>query len=297
MSILSAHCGQVQQLFPHFSPIPPEVSADPRLESRDVHLLTILLDFARGKGECWPSDSTLAKRIRASVATVQRCMRRLKAAGWLASIRVRPRPGNMTGRVLRILFAIAPRPGAGQGERAPEQGRAELREPLPPSPVRDEGKCEGRDETGPVSTPELIGQLPGRPELVEAVAVRLADDCRDHGSIGYYRRLCRSVASGGAPVARLADAFRASRDPRAGKPGAVLAQFWGHWRARPASGGVSADPTAYAASRAAQRARERAEEMAAGRERQALIEAAASDPQSPLNRTVARFFSRRPRPA
>lgn len=288
MSILSPAPGAVQQHFPTFAAIPTSIVDDPRLAALDIRLLGVLLGYARGKGVAWPANSTLAKRLGVSVRTVARSLARLIQAGWLASVRILPRPGNMTGRVLRLLFGIAPR-----AEAQPEtsvQDRPSLSDPLRPScHTKEDSGNENGTATEPVSTPDLIAQLPGRPDLAGAAAARIASDCQDPASLGYYRRLCRSVASGGAPVARLLDAYRASRDSRARKPGALLAQFWGLWRARPTSGGVSADPAAYIAARTAQRAEERTRDEAAAEECRSAWEQAAADPSNPLHRFAAKL--------
>lgn len=297
MSILSRPHGAEQQHFPLFAAIPTPIVDDPRLAALDIRLLGVLLGYARGKGVAWPANSTLAKRLGVSVRTVARSLARLIQAGWLASVRVLPRPGNMTGRILRLLFGIAPRTEA--PSETPVQDRSLVSDPLPVPPVAHEGKWEENNGTAtePVSTPDLIAQLPGRADLAEVAAARIASDCRDESSIGYFRRCCRSVASGGAPVARLMDAYRASRDSRGKRPGALFAQIWGPWKPRPASGGGSADPAAYIAARTAQRAEERTRDEAAAEECRSAWEQAAADPSNPLHRFAAKLRGKGGQPA
>ena len=58
------------------------ILADPKLSSTAKALITVMvLNWARFKDHCWPSDATLAAKIGMSVGHVQRCLRELERAG------------------------------------------------------------------------------------------------------------------------------------------------------------------------------------------------------------------------
>jgi hypothetical protein len=77
-----------------FAALPHDLIADKRLKATDVRLAGILLRYARAKATCWPYVATLGLDLLRSRRTVQTSLRRLEAAGWIAT---RPAP-NLTGR-------------------------------------------------------------------------------------------------------------------------------------------------------------------------------------------------------
>lgn len=86
--------------------------ADPHIGSTAKAIAVALVrNWAWYKDHCWPSDRSIAARVGRSVGHVQRCLRRLEAAGWV----VREKTGDVpTGR--RIWLAWR-RPDDGQGAR------------------------------------------------------------------------------------------------------------------------------------------------------------------------------------
>ena len=86
--------------------------ADPRIGSTAKAIAVALVrNWAWYKDHCWPSDRSIAARVGRSVGHVQRCLRRLEAAGWV----VREKTGDVpTGR--RIWLAWR-RPDERQGAR------------------------------------------------------------------------------------------------------------------------------------------------------------------------------------
>ncbi len=66
------------------SNVPPELLADPRLNSTAKILIAALVEnFAWTKDHCWPSDATIARIISKSVGHTQRCLRLLEYTGWI----------------------------------------------------------------------------------------------------------------------------------------------------------------------------------------------------------------------
>lgn len=141
-----------------FAGVPHDLAADPKLTPTDVRTAAALLFWARSKSECWPSDRRIAERVGRSRATVQRCLGRLEAAGW---IRRDKTDANRTGRLIRLVWRVA-------GECPPP---APVRQP-PTAPVRHkedvvvkgeaEKKFAGEDPSRLRSQPE---PLPTPPQL------------------------------------------------------------------------------------------------------------------------------------
>jgi helix-turn-helix protein len=108
-----------------FAAVPHNLVADPRLTPLDKTLAALIIKFARGKSDAWPSNRRLAAELGRSPRTVQLALGRLQATGWL-----RIEPGrNPTGRRLVLAWRCANfcAPGA--------QGIA----PLPAQSVAPEG--------------------------------------------------------------------------------------------------------------------------------------------------------------
>ena len=96
---------------------------------------------------------------------------------------------------------------------------------------------------GPMTTEELLAALPGRDDLIEATACRIAEDIRDELGTPYYRKRCAEVAEGKAPLARLQAAFtagvKAAKDLKYVRPGAAFNVAWKGWTARPTAAGAA----------------------------------------------------------
>jgi DNA-binding transcriptional MocR family regulator len=84
--------------------LPHDLSADPRLSPTDVRVAAALLYWARSQADCWPADRSIAARAGRSVGTIQRSLRRLEAAGWIAREKSAE---NRTGRLIQLLWRSA----------------------------------------------------------------------------------------------------------------------------------------------------------------------------------------------
>src|SRR5207248_1528149 len=62
-----------------------DILADTGLSSTaKAIVVAIVRNWAWVKDHCWPSDETLARKVGKSVGHVQRCLRELERAGWIA---------------------------------------------------------------------------------------------------------------------------------------------------------------------------------------------------------------------
>jgi hypothetical protein len=95
------------------------------------------------------------------------------------------------------------------------EARKLLSPPLPPEPPPSS-----------LSTPELLGGLPGRPDRVAAVAGRLCEELKDPKSYNFYQSVAAAVCSRHQPLAVLLSAWRQGKNPKAERPGAVFAVAW-----------------------------------------------------------------------
>jgi Helix-turn-helix domain len=111
--------------------LPHDLSADPRLSPTDVRVAAALLFWARSKADCWPADRSIAARAGRSVGTIQRSLRRLEAAGWIAREKTNANP---TGRLIQLVWR-------GASARPP----AALLSDPPAAPARDEGETGQED--------------------------------------------------------------------------------------------------------------------------------------------------------
>ncbi len=156
-----------------FAAIPHDLVADRRLIPTDIRLACVLLKFGKGKPSCWPGVDTLAAEMGTCRRTVQYALKRLMAAGWVAS---RP-AGNPTGRVLVMTWreAVAP-PGVQDpySQGLPRKGG------VPGKPVAPEGMgIEGKGTApppdrgrGPADTRRVA---PERPLSADQVMAQYAE--------------------------------------------------------------------------------------------------------------------------
>lgn len=97
------HCtpsaGRNKPKFP-FAAIPHNLVSDSRLNPTDVRLVAVILRYARAKPWAWPSNRRLAAELGCSVRTVQACLQRLKACGWLRTVPA----ANPTGRRIILVW-------------------------------------------------------------------------------------------------------------------------------------------------------------------------------------------------
>jgi hypothetical protein len=128
--------------------LPHDLSADNRLSPTDVRVAAALLYWARSQADCWPADRSIAARVVRSVGTVQRSLRRLEDAGWIAREKS---ADNRTGRLIRLLWRSA-------SARPPA---APLSDP-PTAPARDEeetGQEDARNEPEAAAAIDLESRL------------------------------------------------------------------------------------------------------------------------------------------
>lgn len=88
-----------------FAALPHALRKDPRLSDKAVLLAAALLEYARNKTFCWPSNQRLAQDLRCSPRTVQLALAQLKVAGW---VRIELGAENPTGRLIRLAWREGP---------------------------------------------------------------------------------------------------------------------------------------------------------------------------------------------
>src|SRR5687767_13494895 len=86
-----------------FAAVPHELRRDPRLNPRAVVLAATLLEYARSKPSCWPSNGRLARDMHCSERTVRYALASLQAAGWAI---VRRDADNRTGRLIVLAWRV-----------------------------------------------------------------------------------------------------------------------------------------------------------------------------------------------
>jgi hypothetical protein len=142
-----------------YAAIPHALTVDPRLSAQAVRVATLLLGWARSKDHCWPADAAIAARAGCSASTIQRALRALEAAGWIAREET---AANRTGRLIRLAWRV-------NNDRPP---RSRATDPPPPS-LTDEGEPPGRDATNDGDAASLESRLKTE-GLPEALARRYA---------------------------------------------------------------------------------------------------------------------------
>jgi DNA-binding Lrp family transcriptional regulator len=245
--------GRVKPRCAPFAALPHFVVEHPDLSSTAKTVCAALLFWARGKAVCWPSDKTIAARVKKHPGTVQRALASLERAGVISRERASSRPD---WRVIRLRWRSdvgAPALNEGKSVRKEKHVTvtANANDSLSP---RTEDAPEGsrepsvspkavvtvRERPQPLPPPlpcwatkDAIGWLPGRPEGIPAVAHRLAEQLGDDASLPYYAKCCAEVVHGVSHPDRLASALAyglARRAAGATRPGAAFAERWKHWR-------------------------------------------------------------------
>jgi Helix-turn-helix domain len=89
-----------------FAALPHELRKDPALRGKDkaILLAAALLEYARDKPSCWPSNARLAMDLGCCPRTVQLALRDLQRAGW---VRVELGADNPTGRLIILVWREA----------------------------------------------------------------------------------------------------------------------------------------------------------------------------------------------
>jgi DNA-binding MarR family transcriptional regulator len=76
---------------------------DPALKPLDVRVLACIGIYAGREGTAWPSQQTIADMLGVERATVCRCIKRLRAAGYLERYRKRTPRGHLRN-VYQLLY-------------------------------------------------------------------------------------------------------------------------------------------------------------------------------------------------
>jgi len=94
--------GAKTQFLP-FAALPHELRKDPRLKGNRtaIVLAAALLEYARARDSCWPSNRRLAEDLGCCQQTVRNALAALQAAGW---VRVEHGASNPTGRVIWLTW-------------------------------------------------------------------------------------------------------------------------------------------------------------------------------------------------
>jgi hypothetical protein len=147
-----------------FAALPHELRRDPRLNPRAVVLAATLLEYARQRATCWPSNARLASDMRCSARTVQVALAALRAAGWIT---IDAGPDITCGRVICLSWREGncappvkePAPG-GVKETSPEwKKEGEEQRPGPGPGQEGPSPPAGSEEGGAPATAEEIAQF------------------------------------------------------------------------------------------------------------------------------------------
>src|SRR5271165_4732359 len=149
-----------------FAALPHELRKDPRLKGNRtaIVLAAALLEYARARDSCWPSNRRLAEDIGCCQQTVRNALAALQAAGW---VRVEHGASNPTGRVIWLTWRV--------GRVIPPTPSNRLDLPLktagdpPPTPVGPESRIvvvEEREESPKIACERSRPETP--PTLIPA---------------------------------------------------------------------------------------------------------------------------------
>src|SRR5271165_7059610 len=148
-----------------FAALPHELRKDPRLKGNRtaIVLAAALLEYARARDSCWPSNRRLAEDLGCCQQTVRNALAALQAAGW---VRVEHGASNPTGRIIWLTW---------RAKQATPSNR--LDPPLKPAggiplkPVEPEAKIvvvEEQEESPKFARERLRREIPPAPTLVTA---------------------------------------------------------------------------------------------------------------------------------
>ena len=109
-----------------------EILADTRVGRLATQLvISLVRNWAWFKAECWPSNATIAEKLRIHPKSVPRALRELEAAGWAKRVPTDdPRVGS--GRLIKLLWRVdgSDPVTPGVANALPKQGGGELVEKL-----------------------------------------------------------------------------------------------------------------------------------------------------------------------
>jgi hypothetical protein len=156
--------------------VPPTLLADPALcATAKLIAIALVTHWAWTKDHCWPSDKTIAAKIGRSPGHVQRCLRQLERAGWIAREQTNEVPG---GRRIWLLWrrGAGARPvSAPAREGGPAPARSERSRIVTPGIEREERQGPGQRGRGPIAE---AGEVT-RPKAVAMPSAPVADEPSD----------------------------------------------------------------------------------------------------------------------
>lgn len=107
-----------------FAQVPEDLLFDPKIDHLAVRIYGVLARYGQTPNRCFPSDATIAARIGVEPRSVQRPLRVLEEAGWIARV---PRQDKLN---TRAGFHVYMTPfGGGKGRVDEREGRAQERDP------------------------------------------------------------------------------------------------------------------------------------------------------------------------
>lgn len=154
---------------PAFARMPVAVFGDRRLSVRDIRVLGVLYAHADGRGRCWPSVAAIADMTGLDRRDVQRTLRRLEAAGWVAV-----HPG--TGRGHSSSYQVPPVDGERAGKGAAESVVERAGESTQKGRVDSHERAGGSTPKGRVASPARNRPTTDHEQTIEPTKARARAD-------------------------------------------------------------------------------------------------------------------------
>ncbi|MCA8916614.1 MAG: helix-turn-helix domain-containing protein [Planctomycetes bacterium] len=137
-----------------FAMVPESLLDDDKVSDRSVRVWGLLARYANEAGQCWPSRTTLAKRLRCGTATVDRALANLISRGWISK-RVRRKGGRYDSTVYTLNQSSRVMNGKGSPVITDDEGVVPPvmteREPLERKPTTAGATSKARRREGQVS--------------------------------------------------------------------------------------------------------------------------------------------------
>ena len=159
-----------------FSALPNDLQDDPRLKPRDLAVIASILRFAHVKNWASMSNRTLASLNRCTERTIQLCLARLEAAGWIRRVATDAAIGSNTGRLIYLTWRegeanCAPRASGiappGVKSAAPELEAQEEKEKPAPMGLDSPGPTTETKDAGPEAPAGPSDPRPPAPSTVQ----------------------------------------------------------------------------------------------------------------------------------
>ena len=204
-----------------FAALPHELRKDPRLKGNRtaIVLAAALLEYARARDSCWPSNRRLAEDLGCCQQTVRNALAALQAAGW---VRVEHGASNPTGRVIWLTWRagriIPPAPSNRLDLPLKTAGEPPLKTVGPEPRIvvveeREESPKIACERSRPETPPTLIPapEYPAAPTLLRTQPG--VSDCRPDSSSG-----APPIPQPGAAEPLTSISQEPALPPRAGSP-------------------------------------------------------------------------------